>query len=211
MEHPPEQARRSPLPEARKLDAERSRRVLVEAAVEEFAAKGYEGARVRDIADRAGVNKQLVNYYFGGKEGLYLEVQRRWLADRWDLVDQEVPFEDVVACHLQRTLADPRPARLAAWHGLTERGDRLAPQESDDLSATRARKDNGEFAEDIDLATLRLAVLGAIAAPVVLPQLACRIFGVPPNTPEFEQRYTEGLRTLLRHLKSTPESGTERL
>jgi TetR/AcrR family transcriptional regulator len=209
MKHPSGRTRRSPLPEARKLDAERSRRLLVEAAVEEFAAKGFEGARVRDIADRAGVNKQLVNYYFGGKEGLYLEVQRHWLADQWDLVDQEVPFEDVVACHLQRMLADPRPARLAAWHGLTERDDRLS--ESDDPSATQARKDNGEFAEDVDPATLRLAVLGAIAAPVVFPQLACRIFGVPPSTPEFEQRYTEGLRTLLRHLKTTSGSDAERV
>ncbi len=26
---------------------------------------------MQDIADRAGVNKQLINYYFGGKEGLY--------------------------------------------------------------------------------------------------------------------------------------------
>ncbi|WP_028921935.1 TetR/AcrR family transcriptional regulator [Pseudonocardia acaciae] len=196
-----DQTRRSPGPEERKLDAERSRRLLVDAAVEEFAAKGYEGARVRDIADRAGVNKQLVNYYFGGKEGLYLEVQRHWLADRWNLVDQEVPFEDVVACHLRNTLADPRPARLAAWHGLTERGERLAPKEPEDLSATRARQDRGELADDIDLATLRLAVLGAISAPVVLPQLACRIFGVPPNSPEFERRYAEGLRTLVRHLR----------
>jgi TetR/AcrR family transcriptional regulator len=200
MAQNPDQTRRSPGPEARKLDAERSRQLLVEAAVEEFAAKGYEGARVRDIADRARVNKQLVNYYFGGKEGLYLEVQRHWLADRWNLVDQDVPFEDVVTCHLRNTLADPRPARLAAWHGLTERADRLAEQEPEDLSATQARKDRGEFAEDIDLATLRLAVLGAIAAPVVLPQLACQIFGVPPNSPEFEQRYTEGIRSLLRRL-----------
>lgn len=64
-------ARRAPAPDERTLDAERSRRLLLDAALEEFSAKGFAGARVQDIADRAGVNKQLINYYFGGKEGLY--------------------------------------------------------------------------------------------------------------------------------------------
>jgi len=73
------QARRAPAPDERTLDAERSRRLLLDAALEEFSAKGYAGARVQDIADRAGVNKQLINYYFGGKEGLYCELHRRWL------------------------------------------------------------------------------------------------------------------------------------
>ena len=35
------------------------------------ARQGLAGARVNDIADRAGVNKQLISYYFGGKEGLF--------------------------------------------------------------------------------------------------------------------------------------------
>ena len=46
----------------------------MEAAREEFAAKGLEGARVDEIARRAGVNKQLVYHYFGNKDGLYLRI-----------------------------------------------------------------------------------------------------------------------------------------
>jgi TetR/AcrR family transcriptional regulator len=48
-----------------------SRGLLEEAARSEFAEFGYAGARVERIARRAGVNKQLVFYYFGSKEGLY--------------------------------------------------------------------------------------------------------------------------------------------
>jgi AcrR family transcriptional regulator len=33
---------------------------------------------VRDIAARAGLNMQLISYYFGGKAGLYAELQRQW-------------------------------------------------------------------------------------------------------------------------------------
>ena len=72
--------RRTPTGENRLRDAERSRRQLLAAALDEFAAKGYAATRVQDIAERAGVNKQLVNYYFGGKEGLYRELQRQWEA-----------------------------------------------------------------------------------------------------------------------------------
>jgi TetR/AcrR family transcriptional regulator len=48
-----------------------SRGLLEQAARSEFAEFGYAGARVERIARRAGVNKQLLFYYFGSKEGLY--------------------------------------------------------------------------------------------------------------------------------------------
>jgi AcrR family transcriptional regulator len=46
-------------------------RRLLAAASEEFAQHGFASARVRVIADAAQVNLAAVNYYFGGKEGLY--------------------------------------------------------------------------------------------------------------------------------------------
>jgi len=59
---------------AGKRDPEARQRRLLQAATEEFAARGLEGARVDEIARQAGVNKQLVYHYFGNKDGLYLEV-----------------------------------------------------------------------------------------------------------------------------------------
>lgn len=44
---------------------------LIEAAGREFAAKGFEAARIRAICQRAGANLAAVNYHFGDKEGLY--------------------------------------------------------------------------------------------------------------------------------------------
>ena len=46
-------------------------RRLIAAASEEFAQHGYAGARIRNIVLAAGVNLVAINYYFGGKEGLY--------------------------------------------------------------------------------------------------------------------------------------------
>jgi AcrR family transcriptional regulator len=44
------------------------------AAVDEFAARGYDGAGVDRIARRARVNKALIYYYFESKRGLYHEI-----------------------------------------------------------------------------------------------------------------------------------------
>jgi AcrR family transcriptional regulator len=47
---------------------------LLEAAGEEFSARGYDGATIRSIAQRAGANIAAVNYHFGDKESLYVQV-----------------------------------------------------------------------------------------------------------------------------------------
>jgi len=51
-----------------------SRDLLLRAARKEFATKGLEGARVDQIATKAGVNKQLVYHHFSSKEALYQAV-----------------------------------------------------------------------------------------------------------------------------------------
>jgi TetR/AcrR family transcriptional regulator len=51
-----------------------TRQKLLTAARREFASSGLAGARVDEIAARAGVNKQLVYHYFGDKDALYLAV-----------------------------------------------------------------------------------------------------------------------------------------
>lgn len=52
-------------------DSSAARSAILAAARAEFSAKGLTGARVNEIAARAGVNKQLIYYYFGSKEDLY--------------------------------------------------------------------------------------------------------------------------------------------
>ena len=56
-----------------KLSNDRALRI-VGAAREEFAKRGFAGARVDQIARRAGVNKQLLFYYYHSKRGLFQAV-----------------------------------------------------------------------------------------------------------------------------------------
>lgn len=62
----------NPVPE----HATDTRQRLLDAAIEEFAAAGFDGATVRDICARAGASVNGVNYHFGDKQQLYVEAVR---------------------------------------------------------------------------------------------------------------------------------------
>lgn len=65
-------SRRAAAPSSRsEVEHNGARTSILSAARSEFAAKGLTGARVNVIAARAGVNKQLIYYYFGSKDDLY--------------------------------------------------------------------------------------------------------------------------------------------
>ncbi|MBV9855332.1 MAG: TetR family transcriptional regulator [Streptosporangiaceae bacterium] len=59
---------------ARQRDPERTRQDILDVAVKEFAARGYSGARVDEIAAKTRTTKRMIYYYFGGKEQLYIAV-----------------------------------------------------------------------------------------------------------------------------------------
>lgn len=68
-------------PSVRQRDAARTRAEIVDVATEEFAGRGYGGARVDEIAARTRTTKRMIYYYFGGKEQLYLAVLERAYAE----------------------------------------------------------------------------------------------------------------------------------
>ena len=51
-----------------------AREKLLAAGTELFAAQGFAGVSIRELATAAGVNRALVSYHFGGKAGLYESV-----------------------------------------------------------------------------------------------------------------------------------------
>jgi AcrR family transcriptional regulator len=72
----------APAPEVdRRRDAERTRADIIDVATDEFANRGYSGARVDEIAARTRTTKRMIYYYFGGKEQLYLAVLERAYAE----------------------------------------------------------------------------------------------------------------------------------
>src|SRR5882757_11571488 len=62
--------KRSAIPQKRNADATRAK--ILQAALSEFSERGLPAASTDDIAKRCGVNKRMIYYYFGSKDGLYL-------------------------------------------------------------------------------------------------------------------------------------------
>lgn len=58
----------------RPRDADAARAALLRAGETLFAERGFEGATVGQIAEAADVNRSMISYYFGDKEGLYLAI-----------------------------------------------------------------------------------------------------------------------------------------
>jgi AcrR family transcriptional regulator len=58
-------------------DKERTRNEILDVATAEFAARGYDGARVDDIAALTQTTKRMIYYYFGGKKQLYVATLER--------------------------------------------------------------------------------------------------------------------------------------
>jgi TetR/AcrR family transcriptional regulator len=82
---------------------EQTRAAILDAALREFAQESLAGARTDAIARAAGVNKALISYYFGGKEGLYRaaldrvfsELSRRLI----EVLDQELPPREKILAY----------------------------------------------------------------------------------------------------------------
>jgi len=90
-------------PEKKERNALETKRRILIAAEREFAAKGFDGARLGTIARAADVQGALIHHYFGDKEGLHSEVVRAGLAAMtegvWELLSR---------------MDTPRPAKSGA-------------------------------------------------------------------------------------------------
>lgn len=72
----------------RRPAGEDTRTALLQAARAVFAESGYDGATVRVIAARAGVDAAMVNHWFGGKDGLFAQAVLRVPFDVRDVLDE---------------------------------------------------------------------------------------------------------------------------
>ncbi|NKQ56579.1 TetR/AcrR family transcriptional regulator [Amycolatopsis sp. K13G38] len=90
---PPDTPAESPSPaparkRGRRPAGQDTRNALLAAAREVFSESGYEGATVRTIASRAGVDAAMVNHWFGGKESLFAQAVLQLPFDPGQLVGE---------------------------------------------------------------------------------------------------------------------------
>jgi AcrR family transcriptional regulator len=89
---------------------------IFKAASDIFEEKGYDGARMQEIADRAGINKALLHYYFRTKELLFAAVFRVLLRKMFEKIFsifmEDISFKDKIRKffdqHIEILIKNPR-------------------------------------------------------------------------------------------------------
>ncbi|WP_426571537.1 TetR/AcrR family transcriptional regulator [Aquihabitans sp. McL0605] len=202
-------------PSTRERNPERSRERILDAALKEFAAHGYAGARVEAIATRAGLNKQLISHHFGGKRGLYESVmQERRLKGGGELQGATAQVPETLAMFFDRARTDPEWVRVLLWEALEEPepdahlpalGERRS-RYADRVAWIEAEQGAGRLPADLDPTLLLLTLLGAALYPVLLPDVCEVMTGSRPDDEAFAARYREHLARVAGHL-ADPAAG----
>jgi len=179
----------------------RTRERILAAALKEFAAKGFAGARVDLIARRASINKRMLYHYFGNKEQLFRAVLRQKIAQRRAWSDnlssdpaERLPFWFKTGCD------DMDWIRLLEWEALQSDGQKVIDETErlagagDWLKRLRQRQARGELSSDFDTRHLALAMQSLTMYPMAFPQLTRFIMGRTIDDPKFQRDHAAFLQ-----------------
>jgi len=198
---------------------------IMRIASQEFAANGWSGTTASDICVKAGANVAAVNYYFGGKEGLYRAVwdyavetainaehphdlssnsDREWLYNYIRLCVMSV-FDAGEAGLLPRLISneinDPSPVSDELL------SDHLAPRVKD-LRA-RLRSMLGPDVSDFQIGYCILSIHSQFSALTVNRSARRNLFNNDNPTPAEAERYIREICAFIlggiRAIKATPE------
>ena len=180
---------------------ERTRERILSAALGEFAANGFAGARVDAIAQRAAINKRMLYHYFGNKKHLFREVLRRKIAERRASAEglsgdpaESLPFWFKLSCK------DADWVRLLEWEALQEADNQLIDGTGRRALAIRAlgrirqQQALGYLAGEFEPGHLLLAMRSLTVFPMAFPQLTRLITGQPVSDPYFQKQYAKFLK-----------------
>jgi len=195
----------------RTRDPERTRSRILAAALREFAAKGFAGARVDAIARRARVNKRMLYHYFGDKRGLFKASVAQKLAGKRQLFSRapEELSECLVYYH-DVTGRDSEWTRMLLWEALAH-GDRALAAEEErrevmkqGCARVRRSQENGLVSKDLDPEYTLLALVALSMFPWAFPQMARLITADAPGEAAFRARYGRVLHAIGSRLAPAP-------
>lgn len=177
--------------EPRVRDARATRQAVLQAATRLFAASGYAGTSMRDIAEASGASQPLIHHHFGTKEQLYIEVKRQVIAafaeDNPD-VAQGGATPGEIRAEMRRLYeflgGNDALLRLAAWARL-EGNHAMWPGEAELMQALCARITRAQKArvlrQDMEPAHLAVMMVGLIYFWLDHREYYAKLFDGRPN------------------------------
>jgi AcrR family transcriptional regulator len=137
------------------------RQQIIDAAIQAFAAKNYDGASVTDIANAAGITKRAIYRYFATKRELFYavrnEVYSAIVDNLWTELPQAKDFSELAEAlmrnHLRFSLENPEMARIVV-NTISEAATREFQENIESLLDERAGEIQGLMKSDIEEGTL---------------------------------------------------------
>jgi AcrR family transcriptional regulator len=205
-----------PIPGARERQRIQTQRLILEAAGEVFSARGFDGATMRAIGERAGVKQPLIVYHFESKERLWkAAVDWLWdglidaVAEKWSeasaAADDEAVMRTVLRSFVQ-VVAD-RPAwlhillREAAEPGprldwLVESHSRGTYEAGADF--LQGAKERG-LLPDVPTRHLLYILVGGLTFALSIASEVRQVTGEDVTSDAFLDRHVDTLMTLITH------------
>jgi len=188
---------------------------ILHAATEVFLEKGHDGARMQEIADKAGINKALLHYYFRSKQKLFRTVFKKelqtMLVSIFSLISPEDNFDQFlnkfILGYLKNVSSrknimrfilwelDKSPEEVAKWF-LEVFQDTGFPGNPIVLRVEKAIKD-GDI-RPVDPTNFVLSLLGMCVFPFVAePMLKYLLPGFSTDDPNFLENRTKAIIDLV--------------
>jgi len=197
----------------RPTKARDTRERIVDAALKVFAERGFDGAKTREIAERAGVNLGLIKYYFDTKQGLWksavdraFEDLRRALeavrGEPEQIIDRSVlerairGYVHFVAEHPEfvRLMADESRRRGPRMRWLVDRYVRPFYEAiRDGIEPLQQRG----LLPQMPAASFHYVLVGAAGSPFIQGPEFQRLTGLDPTSQDFVDAHADALVRLL--------------
>jgi TetR/AcrR family transcriptional regulator len=183
---------------------QQTRQRILQAAQQEFAEHGPAGARVDQVAQRAGVNKRMIYHYFDSKDGLFRAVLSSVLADAMAEIDLD--GGDLVQ-HLALLARQEDVLRLWVWEALAATSSVPADSAWGSLLDQLGSELRGAAVDDATGHSL-LALLAVALVPAVLGPLSSRVTGLDATSVAFRQGQSEFIERFVRLLANDVAAAT---
>lgn len=204
-------------PPKRERSAAATQERILDAAEQDFAAHGFAGARLREIATAAGVQPALIHHYFADKKGLYEAVIRRAVEQMstasWRVLSTETDLDGIVRGFVdvmidfstahQKLLSILR-SELNAGTGelLDVVREKTLPILEAIVALTRRLQQAGELREDVDPREMVRAGLALVLSPILDAPVLAALLPEPADLAAVPRRKSVTAELLLGGIRA---------
>jgi len=155
---------------------------ILAAAESIFLEKGFEGASINHIADKAGINKSLIYHHFESKENLWKTVKANLIRGEDEKALDQITFPTdtfknfltaFVTFRFQVYNKNPAIARLIAWQRLEKASEEIQGVNRNDLIDLSPQieefQSRGEVRSELDPHMVSYFIISSASAPFMDP------------------------------------------